>query len=361
MTMSGMKIPECAVGTVGMIAALKRLPDEVVGKLVLIKEPAGMVSTLVGSEKPVFAWLAIVLGEQITVNGHTSRHMYVPDMCLTPISQVSPDEMESLSKKTNEADFNAALADLAKAIGAEQLSWEEVESGIEHAANLVAINACLQDVATPVALQEMGFRPSKKLPETLEWALLHDGVELRYSASADSFDMWHLIGTGNSKRVAQFDERLLPPQAKRGDVFLPLLKMYRGLFPIAPCPPELEVAQIYERYLTERRRLNIGLPRLFLDGQIFRATLRWLAERHDDMFAENIAVTLNFEEGLLRISVEGVVYGCPAWGNFVGPCAVSLAGLLAIAPYARRGKSIQLEQSALSLSVGRYPVLTLAA
>lgn len=72
-----------------------------------------MVSTLVGSEKPVFAWLVIALGEQIHVNGRASRHLYVPDACLTPVSQVSEEELETLSKLTNDADFDAALADLA--------------------------------------------------------------------------------------------------------------------------------------------------------------------------------------------------------------------------------------------------------
>lgn len=84
------------------------------------------------------------------------------------------------------------------------------------------------------------------------------GVELRYSATVDPFDMWHLVGTGNTARTALFETRLLPAEGKRGEVFLLLLKMYRGLFPQGPCPPELEVAAIYERYLEEHRRLRSG-------------------------------------------------------------------------------------------------------
>lgn len=354
--MGMIKIPENALGRVGMIASLKRLPDENVGKLVLVKEPAGMVSTLVGSEKPVFAWLVIALGEQIHVNGRVSRHLYVPDACLTPVSQVSEEELETLSKQTNDADFDAALADLARAVDADQLTWEDVESGIERAAHLFAINACLQPVATPVALEEIGFRPSKQVPEPLEWALLHNGIELRYSATVDPFDMWHLVGTGNTARTALFDTRLLPAEGKRGEVFLLLLKMYRGLFPQAPCPPELEVAAIYERYLEEHLRLKIGLPRLHVDGQIFRANLKWIEERHGDLLGEGQHVTFVLDDGLLRTSIGGVSYGCPAYGNLVGPCVVRLADLLLIPPHERRGRSISIEQDAFCMLFGRHPV-----
>lgn len=354
--MGTIKVPENAVGRVGMIASLKRLPEENVGKLVLVKEPAGMVSSLVGSEKPVFAWLVIALGEQIHVNGRASRHLYVPDACLTPVSQVTEEELEALSKLTNDADFDAALADFARAVDVDQLTWEDVEGGIERAANLFAINASLQPVATPIALKEIGFRPSKQVPESLDWALLHDGIELRYSATADPFDMWHLVGTGNTARTALFDTRLLPAEGKRGEVFLLLLKMYRGLFPQAPCPPELEVAAIYERYLEEHRRLKIGLPRLHVDGQIFRANLRWIEERHGDLLGEGQQVTFVLDDGLLRISIAGITYGCPAHGNLVGPCVVRLADLLVIPPHERRGRSISIEQDAFWLLFGRHPV-----
>ena len=354
--MGMIKIPENTVGRVGMIASLKRLPEENVGKLVLIMEPAGMVSTLVGSDKPVFAWLAIALGEQISVNGRASRHLYVPDACMIPVSQVSEEELEALSKKTNETDFEAALDDLARTVNADELTWSEVEGSIERAANLFAIDACLQQVATHVALQEIGFRPSKPNPDSLEWALLHEGVELRYNATIDPFDMWHLIGTGNAARTALFDAKLLPAEGKRGEVFLTLLKLYRSFFPKAPCPPELEVAAIYERYLKDRRQLQPGLPRLYADGQVFRATLKWLAERHVDILGQVKHVTLSHDSGLLRLSLEDVAYGCPAHGSLVGPCIIQLADLLSIPPHDRRGRSISIEQDAFCLLFGRHPV-----
>ena len=356
MAVGTIKIPENAVGRVGMIASLKRLPEENVGKLVLVKEPAGMVSTLVGSDRPVFAWQVIALGEQINVNGRASRHIYVPDACLTPVSQVSEEELEALYQQSNDADFNAALDDLARAVDADELTWEEVESAIERAANLFAIDTCLQQVATPIALEEIGFRPSKHLPEYMEWALLLDGVEIRYGASADGFDMWHLTATGNSTRTALFDTRILPAEGKRGEVFLSLLKMYRGLFPRAACPPELEVAAIYERYLEQSRSLKIGLPRLHVDGQIFRANLKWIVERHGDLLGEAQPVSFALDDGLLRISIAGISYGCPAHGNLVGPCTVCLADLLAIPPHERRGRLIGIEQDAQCLLFGRHPV-----
>lgn len=91
-------------------------------------------------------------------------HLYVPDACLTPVSQVSEEELETLSKLTKRRmDFDAALADLARAVDADELTWEDVESGIERAAHLFAINACLQPSLRPL-LWKIGFRPSKQVP-----------------------------------------------------------------------------------------------------------------------------------------------------------------------------------------------------
>lgn len=354
--MGGIEIPLGAIGRVGMIASLKRLSEDAVGKLVLIKEPAGMVSTLVSSDKPVFAWLAIVLGEQLSINGRLSRHIYIPDACLVPVSQVSEEELASLSTLTNQSDFQTALDDLAKVVGAEKLTWEEVEGGVERAVEIFALEFCLRQAATPVVLQELGFRRSKDNPEVLEWALLHDGIELKFIAGSDSFGNWRLVGTGNSNRTAIWDERLIPGEAKRGEILRPLLSTWRSLFPAASCPPELEMAAIYERHLAEQRRLYIGLPRIHLDGEVFRSILKWLKQRHEDLLADEQSVVLSFSDGLLRVSVQGLAYGCPAHGNLIGACQVHLRDLLSIPPYAKRGSYIAVVQDASNLTFAQHSV-----
>lgn len=56
--MNKIVIPEKTTGRIGMVAVLKRVRECDLGKLVVLREPAGFLTSLIGSAKPVFAWLA---------------------------------------------------------------------------------------------------------------------------------------------------------------------------------------------------------------------------------------------------------------------------------------------------------------
>ena len=341
--MSKIGIPENATGHVGMVAALKRVHECDLGKLVVLREPAGFMTILVGSEKPVFGWLALSLGEPIVCNGKPSRSIYVADRCLIPMSDMPDSEVKTIAHSQAEKDFDAALDDLAQIVETQQLTPEDLDRAINKSVPQFEIQRALEIVAVPVALQEIGFTPSSETGEVFQWAGIHNGMELRFHAGQEWFDRWVLLATGTSTRKWVCDERRLPNEAPRGKIVQTVLDIWRSAFGKSSIPDSLELGDVYTQHMADMRRTNPGAPALSVDAQVFRATLKWLAERHLTTPDSAHELSLAFENGLLWLRIDEATYTCPAHGQWIGDYIVPVVELANLPPKARRG-AIRIEQ-----------------
>jgi hypothetical protein len=343
--MGAIPIPENTIGRVGMVAALKRVGDSDIGKLVVLREPAGMVTSLVGSSKPVFAWLAQSLGEPVDCHGKQSRSIYVADRCLMPISEMSESDIEIISRSQAQADFDSALQEMKELIGRNDITPEELEHFVDKAGAQFFIERALEVVAVPVALREIGFYPSPESEDSLVWTGIHEGMELHFLAGEKWIANWVIVGTGNSKRQAVWDERTLPSQAPRGKIVSTVLSIWRTAFGKSVTPDCLKLGDAFERHQSEMSSLNLGLPNLWAAPQVFRAILKWLRPQCGFASPDGL-VTLSYTDGLLRFDVEGSAFGCPAGGHWVDDCKVRLADLVDLFDSVNRSRSIRLERAA---------------
>ena len=342
--MTTIQIPENAIGRVGMVAALKRVNESDIGKLVAVREAAGFVTSLVGSTNPVFAWLVISLGKPIDINGTPSRSIYVADNCLVPLGEMTHAQVEKISRAHAQSDFDEALAEIKEFMDAHGIKPEDFDSLLDKAAAHSSINNALEVVSIPTALREIGFMPSPESDEALLWTGIHDGMELKFVAGNQWIDRWVIVGTGNSKRQAVWNEKTLPNEAPRGKVVKTVLEIWRSAYSQAPVPDCLYLGVIYEQHLAEMQSLNLGLPNLYVDPIVFRTILKWLRTRHTQDKDE--LITLSYTEKLLRLDVEGVAYGCACHGYWVDDCKVLLSDLVKISKRVSRSRHIQISRIA---------------
>ncbi|MBK6972668.1 MAG: hypothetical protein IPH26_06835 [Sterolibacteriaceae bacterium] len=321
------------------------------GRLVVLREAAGLVTDLVGSEQPVFAWLVHALGSPIVMGGQAQRTLYVADADLVPVGEVPEVRLRMIIEAQNETDFDAALAEAAAIIDVKQIDDKELASLLEKAAEQAFLAHSLALVATPVALREMGFRSMAGSEEALQFKRAHAGVELRIDATADWLANWRLTGISHSARHAQYSEKLLPNEVARGKVFLAVLQIWREAFGNAGMPECLELAVLYERHQASMNRIHVRRPVLTVDPKVFRAILRWMQEQEHKLLDPQGDVTLAFSDGLLRLATGNVAYGCAAWGDWVDDCVVVRQDLLALSGPLARARQIRIEQAADHLGI----------
>lgn len=354
----GVTIPKGAIGHVGMVAMLQRVRDEDVGRLVAVRYPVGYISSLSDSVRPTFAWQVLLLGDAIDLNGKECREITVADRCLKPVSQIEPERVAELARLQAVRDFDAALEDLRQLMTANPHAFENADNldgMVERAAQTSLIKHALEVVPVAVALQGLDFRQSGKDSAVWHWSGVHLGRELYVFGGPDMFGRWSLTGRCISARELMWDERVLRDQEPRGEVARQILSLWREAFGrAAPVPSHLEFAQMYEQHLEDLKPLRMGLPTLHLDGEVFRATRRWIAQRHGLQDGEtgplpDLPLMLSHRDGLLRMKVAGEVYGCPARGVWVDDCSVSLRAFNTLSPWRLRGRTIRLERSLTDL------------
>ena len=188
------------------------------------------------------------------------------------------------------------------------------------------------------------------------------GVELLVIAAPEMFEGWRIVGKCVTARVLMWDERVVVGDQPRGKIASLVLDLWRTAFGReAPVPTSLNIALRYEQHQEDMRPHKIGLPTLWVDGEVLRATRRWIAQRHglrDGAYGPlpDCPLALSFSDGLLRIEVAGEVYGCPAQGVWVQDCRISLREFLAMPYWMLRGRSVQLVRSLDAISLGSYDV-----
>lgn len=364
----GVPIPERAIGRVGMIAMLRRVRPEDEGKLVAVRFPVGRVHSMESTGRPVFAWQVLMLGPSVELNGLPCREIVVADRCLEPVSQVDEQQLETLTRARSEEELAQALDAARRIITQRPLTDEELDAQIDKAGEMLFTRMALEVVPLPVAFREMDFRGYGQEGDAgWHWSGLYQGRELYVLAGQDLFDRWTIVGQHQTERNLMWDERVLPPEAPRGAIVLHVLNLWRNAFGRdAPVPGRLSIGALYERHLQERASIGIGLPTLRVDGEVFRATRRWLSERYrvdDDLCGPRPdgRVGLAYNDGILRVSLDGNVLGCPASGVWVGDCEVSLRELLAMPGWRWRGDTIALVRSLDSLSFNGHDIALHAA
>lgn len=361
--MSVIPIPDGLIGRPGMVAILQRVSPASNGRLVAVRHAVGPISSLGTSPRPIFAWQVLVLGDPIDVEGKPSREIVVADPCLKPVSQIDVGEVEKLARAQAQEDFDAALADLHRILERNPMSEEELDAALNQAKDTVGISKALEVVPTATALRELGFRPSHPKSDTaLHWSGMHQGRELYVMAGPDMFGNWTITGTSSTPREKMWNERVVLGDEPRGKLAKHVVDLWREAFgKEAPVPSSLELGLIYEQHQVDIRSLDIGLRRLYLDGEIFRATKKWLAQRHGYEHAtarrgHEATAKLSVDRRLLRIEVDTEVYACPAGGVWVDDCAMALADLLAAPPSSLRGRTLVLERSLNSLNLNGHAI-----
>jgi len=359
MSTGAVQVPDGARGRVGLVAMLRRVATEVEGRLVAVRLPVGFVSSL-GGVRPVFAWQVLVLGDPVDLDGKACREVVVADTCLEPVSHIEPDQVEEMVKAGLYRDFDEAMAKVHTLLATRALTPEELDAEVERAAEEATVRYALEVVPVDTALRDLTFRLISKDSTTLHWSGMHQGVELYVFAGTVMFGRWIITGKCVTARKLMWDEHVLADREPRGRVALHILKLWRSAFGRdAPAPGNLQLALVYERHLADIKQLEIGLPTLKVDGEILRATRRWIAQRHGQDPDEvgpppDRQVTLAFRDGLLRFEIDGEAYGCPAHGVWLGDCQVSLMAFLAMPHWHLRGFDIKLVRSLEAVTFTRY-------
>ncbi len=356
--MTEIPIPANAVGRPGMIAMLRNVKAEAAGKLVVVRFPVGYVSTLTASGKPVFAWQVLALAGPVELNGASRFDFVVPDRCLVPVSQIEPAGVDALVEARARREIDAALVDVRRALDAHPMTEQELDAAVIRAVEYVAIEHALEVVPVPVALKELCFRTTFGSEDgAWRWSGMHQGVELVVMAGPDLFGTrWSIVGKCVTSREMMWDERFVLAEEPRGKIALLILDLWREAFgKDAPAPGHFDLGRRFEQHQADLKRIGTGPPTLLVDGEILRATRRWIAQRHGWGDVEvgplpDLPLALSHGDGSLRLEVAGAVYTVPASGVWVEDCAVWLGEFLAIHPQRLRGHTVSVERSPGSVS-----------
>lgn len=365
-------IPDGAIGLPGMVAMLQHTSNGAHdGKLVALRQPMGFVGAMLGASKPVFAWQVLVLGNPISIRSAPSREIIVADHCLSPVSQITPAMVDLLVKRQAQQDFDAGMDDLKRILDANPVDAREFDTFFEKAEKQIGIERALEVAPIAQVLGEVGFmQQNAPHRDVLVWAGIHSGAELEICAGTNWFAQWQLTARCNTLRQATWDETILPPEAPRGAIALAMVEFWRAAFGReAQTPDAFHPGLQYERHKANMRALDLDLPHVDLDGEMLRATRKWMAQRHG--LADGGAgplpdapLYLSIDNDLMRMEASGAVYGCSVRGGWIDPCQVSLREFLALPPWILKGHLLRLTTAIDEVRFGSWAirsVLTKAA
>ena len=352
--MSDSPAPSHLIGRVGMVAMVERVRAHAPGRLVVLQEPAGLLTDLVDSPTPVFGWQCHLLGEPVQIDGKARRDLHVPDHCLTPISHLTQDQIRQLTRDHASQDFDRTLADLGRILSRTSMSASDLERSVDRAAIQWGIERCLETVSAAQALRDAGFRQHHPDGNALRWVVANGDVQLILDADQDLCGHWMVSSRGRSSREIYCDETRLPPDGARGLLLRQVLGLWRSAFGDAPVPDGLSPAVIYGQHQAAIGRA-VRPPQLRVDPQVFRAVRRWLTTRFNHLDRAT-PVRFSHLEAMLRIEVDGVAFGCPAQGVWVHRCSVDLGNLLSIDAWVLRQRSLTLEMTPDRLEGNGWPL-----
>lgn len=352
-------IPDNAIGRIGMVAALHRVRGEEDGRMVAVRYPVGMVTELIGAASPAFAWQVLVLGEPVELRGKHCREIIVADQCLRPVSQLPQGEVERLVKVQAQIDFDAAIADLATILNAKDIAPDELDAIMVGALNQVQMTRALETVAITQVLQEARFRQCN-LPDgdVYEWIGVHNGIKLKLTAGQDWFGQWRIWSEGHSAREIHCGEMLVLTEWPRGKVMQVLAELWTDAFRGAQVPDDFSLGVLYKQHQNDLRRLQPGLPFLEVNGEVLRATRRWLRDAHavDPAFTGppvDVPLDLEVKDGLLHLRTPLQVFAVPVRRGWMDECQVSLREFVLLPSWTLRGAWVNIRWSGKEVWFGR--------
>jgi len=119
---------------VGVLAQLRRVDQEHLGRLVLVEHTA--VAQAIGQQglDPVPAWHVFVLGERLRLEGDTWREVEVAEPCLQPLCRLPPVIAELAIEGQAEMDFDEAIHELRDHLVRYPLTDGQLDASLEQAA-----------------------------------------------------------------------------------------------------------------------------------------------------------------------------------------------------------------------------------
>lgn len=218
------------------------------GRLVVLEHRAGRIEALIEANDPAEAWMCRLIGPHARPRDHDARELYLPDICLTPVGAMNSDQMAELKRAQALEAFDDALADLGKLLSrgdATQADFHEnLDLRLDLGAQQALIGHALQQVATGTALHEVGFRHVTVDQDLMRWVLGRPADRLSFEAIQGPFGTWRLSCIEGTAREAIIDEAMMMPEGKRGELLLPLLRIWRSARPGQSTPQGLMPAKV---------------------------------------------------------------------------------------------------------------------
>jgi hypothetical protein len=347
---------------VGLIAALRGVRASEAGKLVLVRVPVGLLPDPRDRERQSFQWQVLALGVPVQVNGEARRDLVIPDDCLRPVSRVEPCDVDALVKAQALMDFDEAARDLSRCAEDLPLHDQDFDDLLARAGAVALFTRTIQIVPVASALAEVGFTTPDN-GQTWNWSASYGGATLTVFGTTDLFGLWTLVSSLKTGETALWDERALDAMVLRGVVLATLLGFWREAFgATAPPPACLSEAVRVEQHHRDLGKLRLDSPpALRVDGAMLRAVRQVLCDQwglDTDKIGPlpDVPVSLSFDDGLLKIELQGCRYGIQATGLWVDDCRMSLREFLAMPPQRLRGYKVKLEQHPQALAFNRYAV-----
>lgn len=139
-------VPTNAIGRIGMVAILKQVKPDDVGKLVVLRHPVGYISSLTTHRTPVFAWEVLMLGEVEHSRQAHCRNMMVADACLEPVSQMAEGTVEALAKAMAQQDLNGVMDELRLIPQQDEVTSEKFAATLAEVIPVMALQPALEIV-----------------------------------------------------------------------------------------------------------------------------------------------------------------------------------------------------------------------
>jgi hypothetical protein len=348
----------------GSVALLKHSDTTSEGKLVVLLNREKATPPRSCDTRPSTRWQVLVLGDAIWRDNRPCRHVVIGECAMQLVGHLSKHELEDVLRYQALCDFDAAMDEVLRIVERRKLTPEQLDAAIGRATVTLEIERALEVLNTESLLREMGFASLPPDGESvMEWNTSYRGTPLKVMAGPDMFgSTWGITGKCIQARSAMWDERRVLNEEPRGKLALLVLDLWREAFGnLAPVPEQLQIALIYEQHRRDKAAVHIGLPTLYVDGEVFRACRRWLAERHAGEL-ESVkdpsapSLKLKFDGAMLHLETHQQHFACPAQGGWVEDCEVPLRTLVDAAPRDLRGGWLRLTRYLDYLTLQSHPL-----
>jgi hypothetical protein len=239
-------------GRPGMVARVDGFGVVDDGCLVVLEHRAGRIQSLVDVDGPVEAWHCRLLGALPWPGHQQNGEIYVPDVCLTAVATMNADQRDELRRQQARMDFDAAMRDLGLILAATADARtglvENLDDKLASAGHHVLLLHALQVIAMGTALFELGFRHEAEDQDLMRWVLGRRADRLRFEAIQEPFGRWQLSCHGRTPRSAICSEETGPAEGCRGELLVPVLRIWQDAYPGEAVPQGLKPAVLYLRH-----------------------------------------------------------------------------------------------------------------